>query len=216
MPKQKLKTKSSKLKAKYVIGIDEVGRGPLAGPITVAAVAATANSKSQIPKSKILKGIKDSKKLTSKQREVWNKILRKNFECRYVSVNNKTIDKIGIQKAIKLAVSRVLVKTIKSCKPKIKSCVVFFDGGLYLPKSLNSKFYILNSRTIIKGDEKIPVISAASIIAKVARDSKMLRFHKKYSKYGFYRHKGYGTKLHYKMIKKHGVSKIHRRSFRCH
>ena len=174
---------------------------------------------------KIKSKLKDSKKLTSKQREEWNGILRKNFECRYVSINNKVIDKIGIQKAIKLAVRKVLCNLLRN---KLRNKIfIYFDGGLYLPKFLNSKFYrvrhrftksrragILNSRTIIKGDEKISVISAASIIAKVARDRKMMRFHKKYPKYSFDKHKGYGTKLHYKMIKKHKISKIHRRSFR--
>ncbi|NOY35433.1 MAG: ribonuclease HII [bacterium] len=198
--------KTNLAKPKYIIGIDEVGRGPLAGPVTVGAVAITVNPKSEIrnPKQiqnpKILKNIKDSKKLNARKRNEWNKILRKNFECHYASVNNKTIDKIGIQKAILLSVRMVLNKF--SEMPDL----VLLDGLLKAPKHYNQ-------RTIIKGDEKIPVISAASIIAKVARDRKMAKLPKKFAKYGFEKHKGYGTKEHYKMIKKHGVSKIHRKSY---
>ncbi len=200
-------------KKQIVIGIDEVGRGPLAGPVTVGAVAAILNSKFEarnlkqtclpagnIQKFKILKNIKDSKKLSPVKREEWEKILRKNFECHYVSVNNKVIDRIGIQKATLLGVRKVLYGF------KRKPDIVLLDGLLKAPARYNQK-------TIIKGDEKIPVISAASIIAKTARDRKMARLHGGFSKYAFGRHKGYGTELHYKMLKKHGISKIHRRSF---
>ncbi len=165
----------------------------MAGPVTVGAVAVSG-------KSKLTEGIKDSKKLSAERREGWNNILRKNFECHYVSVNNKTIDKIGIQKAIALSVRKVLNKF------SVKPDMVMLDGSLRAPKHYNQK-------TIIKGDEKIPVISAASIIAKVARDRKMVNLPKKFSKYGFKKHKGYGTKLHYKMLKKYGISKIHRKSY---
>lgn len=185
-------------KRKIIIGIDEVGRGPLAGPVTVGAVA-VVNSK-QNRNSKILKGIKDSKKLNAKTREEWNRVLRRNFECHYVSANNKTIDKIGIQKATLLCVRKVLNKFSK--RPDI----VLLDGLLKAPARYNQE-------TIIRGDEKIPAISAASIIAKVARDRKMAKLPNKFSKYGFEKHKGYGTKEHYKMLRKHGVSKIHRKSF---
>lgn len=197
-----------KKKYKYVIGVDEVGRGPLAGPVVVAAVAYVNVAGQPHTKNKVLIrgrrgrliGIKDSKKLSARQREKWNKILRKNFECHCVSLNNKIIDKIGIQKAVLLGVRKVLYKF------KRKPDLILLDGLLKAPKRYNQK-------TIIRGDEKIPLISAASIIAKVARDRRMLRLHKKYPKYCFDRHKGYGTKLHYKKIKKHGISKIHRKSF---
>lgn len=176
-----------------IIGIDESGRGPLAGPVAIGAIAAKLDFK-------ILKGIKDSKKLSALQREKWEKILRKNFECHCVFINHKIIDKINIHKATLLGVEKVLKKF--SRKPDL----VLLDGSLKAPKKYKQK-------TIIKGDEKIPLISAASIIAKVTRDKKMVLFHKKFPKYNFDKHKGYGTKLHYKKIKKHGISKIHRLTF---
>ena len=181
------------MKKRYVIGIDEAGRGPLAGPVAVGAVAARANFK-------LLKNIKDSKKLSAKKREIWRKIIKNNFECHCVFVSHKTIDKIKIHNAVNLGVKKVLQKFSK------KADLVLLDGSLKAPKNYKQK-------TIIKGDEKIPLISAASIIAKTSRDRKMLFFHKKFPKYCFDRHKGYATKLHYKKLKKHGPCSIHRRSF---
>lgn len=189
-----------KKKEEYVIGIDEAGRGPLAGPVAVGAVAVKFNLKYKISNLKILKGIKDSKKLSAEQRERWFKILKKNFECHCVFINHKTIDKINIHKATLLGVEKVLKKFSK------KPGMVLLDGSLYAPKKYKQK-------TIIKGDEKIPVISSASIIAKVLRDKKMFQANKKFPHYCFDKHKGYGTKLHYKKLKKHGLCKIHRKSF---
>jgi len=183
---------------KYIVGIDETGRGPLAGPVAVATVA--GKLKSQKSNLKSLRGIKDSKKLSAKQRERWYKIIKKNFEWHYASINNETIDKIGIQKATLLGIKKILRKFKK--KPDL----VLMDGGLKAPKKYKQK-------TIIKGDEKIPLISAASIIAKVTRDRHMMRLHKKFPKYRFDKHKGYGTKLHYKKLKKNGPCKIHRKSY---
>lgn len=183
-----------------IIGIDEAGRGPLAGPLAVAAVAATASSKFKVKNSKLLNGIRDSKKLSAKQREEWREIICDNFECRTAFVGSRVIDKIGISRAAKLAVLRVLRKF------KRKPDFVLLDGSLFAPCQYNQQ-------TIIKGDEKIPLISAASIIAKISRDAKMMKFHEKFFQYCFDKHKGYGTKLHYRMIKKYGLSPIHRRSF---
>ncbi len=187
-------------KYKYVIGIDEAGRGPLAGPLAVAAVAAIVNTKSEARNPKQIQNIKDSKKLSPQKREEWYKIIKKNFESHYVLISHKIIDKIGIQKATLLGIKKVLRKFKK--KPDL----VLMDGGLKAPKKYKQK-------TIIKGDEKIPLISAASIIAKVTRDRHMMRLHKKFPKYRFDKHKGYGTKLHYKMLKKYGPCKIHRKSY---
>ena len=182
------------MKKRIVIGIDEAGRGPLAGPIAVAAIAG------RNLRSRFLRNIKDSKKLSAKQRQEWLEILKENFEFHVAMVGPQTIDKIGISKATKLAVSRVLRKFEK--EPDL----VLLDGSLFAPKHYNQK-------TIIKGDEKIPLIAAASIVAKEFRDAKMLRLHKKFPQYCFDKHKGYGTKLHYKMLKKNGLSSFHRRSF---
>lgn len=189
-------------KRRVVIGIDEAGRGPIAGPITVGAIViGSFNLKNKVKSPKLLKNIKDSKKLTVKKREDWHDILKENFECKTASVGPKTIDRIGIQKATHLAVARVLRNFSK--KPQM----VLLDGLLKAPKHYKQE-------TITRGDQIIPVISAASIIAKVRRDKKMIQFHRKHPKYCFDRHKGYGTKLHYKMLKTHGPCEIHRRSFR--
>jgi len=182
-----------KKKELFLIGIDEAGRGPLAGPVAVGAVAMTS-------KPKFLKGIKDSKKLSAKQRGEWLIILEKHFEFHAAMVGPQMIDKIGISRATKLAVSRVLRKFRK--EPDL----VLLDGSLFASRRYAQK-------TIIKGDEKVQIISAASIIAKTTRDAKMFRLHKKFPQYCFNKHKGYGTKLHYKMLKKHGLSPFHRRLF---
>jgi len=183
---------------KYVIiGIDEAGRGPLAGPVAVAAV------KAEVKNPKILKGIKDSKKLSVKQRLEWFKLIKSNFEYSVCMIGPQIIDRVGIKRAIRMATRRVLRKIADQ---RHREYCVLLDGLLFAPKHYRQQ-------TIIKGDEKVPVISAASVVAKVLRDKKMLCFHKIYFEYGFESHKGYGTKHHYKMIKKHGVSLMHRKSY---
>jgi ribonuclease HII len=181
-------------KFKYLIGIDEAGRGPLAGPVAVGAVA------TKIYNSKIFIGIKDSKKLSAIQREKWFKVIKTNFEYNCVLINHKIIDKIGINRAVALGIKKIIKKFDK------KIDLVLLDGALHAPKNYRQK-------TIIKGDEKIPIISAASIVAKVTRDRKMICYHKKFPQYCFDQHKGYGTKLHYKKLKKHGLCEIHRHSY---
>ena len=201
---------------KYIIGIDEVGRGPLAGEVTVAAVLMP--KKFKIKNQKLTKKIKlrDSKKLTPEQREIWFEYVKKELFLSYAvaSVSPRAIDKINISKAANLAAGKAFTLLIKKSKIKIENCEVCLDGGLYL-KTTNNKLQITKykQRTIIKGDEKIPAISLASIVAKVTRDKKMEKLHKKYPQYGFKNHKGYGTKEHFKAIKKHGPSKIHRLTF---
>lgn len=203
-----------------VVAIDEAGRGPLAGPIAVAAIAATINFKKQetsykqipifkqITNAKIrngetLKNIRDSKKLSERQREMWFAILKNNFEYKVAMVGPQIIDKIGIQRATRLALNRALRSVTRGGKiPDI----VLLDGLLKAPKCYKQE-------TIIKGDEKVPLISAASIMAKVKRDRKMRKIHESFPEYGFDHHKGYGTKLHYDMIKKHGILACHRNSF---
>ncbi len=185
----------------FVIGIDEAGRGPLAGPVVVGGVKIKLKFKNQ--KSKFWKNIKDSKKLSAKQREEWFAKLTAypNIEWAIARVYPAVIDRINISRATNRAATRVYKKLSGS---RLHKAVL--DGGLYLPKKFPSQ-------TIIKGDEKIPVIAAASIIAKVTRDRIMVRLHKKYPRYHFDIHKGYGTVLHRKMIKKFGRSEVHRRSF---
>jgi len=214
-----------KSKQKYIIGIDEVGRGALAGPVVAAALALPlkSNIKNQISKIQIKnQKLKDSKKLSPKQREIWFKWIKQhsnilqNIRMFYavVSVSPKIIDKINVSQAANLAATRALARLLATRKLATSNLKVFLDGGLYLNiKTLVASGYRLKSKTIIKGDEKIPAISLASIVAKVSRDRKMVKLHKKYSQYGFNKHKGYGTKQHIAAIKKHGQSKIHRLTF---
>ncbi|HBE90077.1 MAG TPA: ribonuclease HII [Candidatus Andersenbacteria bacterium] len=200
-----------------IIGVDEVGRGPLAGPVTAVAIgilkisnflrqgreSSTESGQFLISKT-YLKGIRDSKKLSSKKREGFYDILTRNSKINWAvaSVSAKVIDKINIQEATELAMKRAIKKL------KIKPSFLLVDGNRPI-KNLD-----IPQKTIIKGDEKVFLLAAASIIAKVTRDRKMLRYYKKYPQYGFDKHKGYGTKLHFKMLKKYGFCKIHRRSFR--
>lgn len=184
---------------KFIVGIDEVGRGALAGPLTVGLVAFQKDS------LRFLKGIKDSKKLSPKTREEWRikiksqKLKAKTFTS---SANNKIIDKLGLAGAIKITIARLLKKA------KIQSSsLIYLDGGLKAPNKYR------NQKTVVKGDEKIPIIAAASIIAKTERDKKMTKFSKIFPPYGFDANKGYGTKLHREKIKKFGSCPLHRKTF---
>jgi len=197
-----------------IVGIDEAGRGPLAGPVAVAAVATTISNfqfsifnKFSKLNFQFLKGIKDSKKLSEKKREDWFEIIKNNFSYSVAMVGPKVIDKIGIQKATKLALNHALRKLHLHRHPmSTQNCLVLLDGGLKAPKHYNQK-------TVIKGDEKISIISAASIMAKVKRDRKMKKLHKIYPEYCFDCHKGYGTKKHYEAIKKNGILDVHRKCY---
>ena len=224
---------SNKLwKIKYLIGIDEVGRGPLAGPVCVCAfVILKDNERRLTPKESgasyrasadknhrwtqnttknfdmsIFRGVKDSKKLSVKKREEWfekiEELKKKGLvDYKITFVSHKKIDKIGITKSIQKAINNCL----KDVNPK--TCKVLLDGRIKAPERF------LNQKTIIKGDEKEKVIALASIIAKVSRDKLMCDLSKKYPPYEFHRHKGYGTILHIKKIKKHGICKIHRKTY---
>ncbi len=181
-----------------IIGIDEAGRGPLAGPVSVGGVLAPQNMN-----TKILKGIKDSKKLSEKKREEWFEKIKDNFKYSVVMVSPQDVDRIGISKSIQFAVNKVLDKLSMGKNKEL----VLLDGFLKAPEHFN------NQKSFIKGDEKIPLISAASIMAKVLRDREMRRLHEVYPKYGLDRHKGYGTKAHFEAIEKYGILEIHRRSY---
>ena len=195
---------------KYVIGIDEVGRGPLAGPVVVCAAAIPEGWRIRIMNYELGK-LKDSKQLTSRQREDWFKYFKKQPKISYAiaRVSPKVIDRINISAAANLAAWRAYGRLIRKSKIKSKNVGVFLDGGLFLKE----KGFYPGAKTIIKGDQKIPAVSIASIIAKVYRDRLMDKMAKKGPGYGFEVHKGYCTKKHYSALKKLGPSSIHRLTF---
>ena len=192
-----------------IVGIDEVGRGPLAGPVTVGIVCCESKIYQKLKRDASLPPLgKDSKKLKPKDREKFEKVLKKLSKLEQLSysvvhIGNKTIDSKGLSFSIKKAIE----KGIFNLKINSKSCQVLLDGGLHAPENFKKQ------KTIIKGDEKERIIAWASILAKVSRDALMTRMSKKYPKYGFEFHKGYGTVKHLQTIQVHGLSRIHRASF---
>lgn len=188
-----------------ISGIDEVGRGPLAGPVVAAAVALRSDS-GIFRRHRFfgLKGIRDSKHLSQKQREeIFAKIKQEpEIEWRVSFVYPWTIDKINIWQATQLAWRRSLKKL------DIFPDYVFLDGRSSLNR-LQTK-----QEAVVKGDQKILVLALASIVAKVSRDKLMERLSRKYPQYGLKQHKGYATRLHLQQLKKFGPCQIHRKSFR--
>jgi ribonuclease HII len=191
-------------KMRYHIGIDEVGRGPLAGPVTVCAFAILESDLGLLKDI----GAKDSKVLSEQKRNVVaEKLYELNRAGRCVfqiaSTSSHVIDRKGLTKSVKIAIASALRRL--NIHPEHAD--VYLDGALYAPKSF------FRQKTIIGGDGKIPVVSCASVLAKVHRDNLMDKYDLKFPQYGFLDHKGYGTPDHYKAIRKHGISTIHRRLF---
>lgn len=191
---------------KKIIAVDEVGMGSLAGPVVVCA--ASFNKKFFRKKHKNLHWLRDSKLLSSRQRESFVRELlkEKNFKHQIGYCFPKTIDRVNIYQAARLAMRRT-IKKLKSKNEKTK--VIVLVDGRYEIKGLQ-----LNQMPIIKGDRKVFSIACASLLAKVFRDKMMMRYAKKFSVYGFEKHKGYGTELHRAMLVKHGRCSIHRISFK--
>lgn len=183
-----------------VVGVDEVGRGPLAGPVVACAVRVNLK-KLNCLRPDFVK-IKDSKKLSAERRKEFHQLLTNHpaIEWGIGKVSERVIDRINILEATKLAMIRAVEKVEK---PNF----LILDGNITLKLKTPQK-------SIVKADEKVFSCAAASIIAKVYRDRIMQRCHQKYSQYGFSQHKGYPTKLHRQMLKKYGSSKIHRQTFR--
>ena len=187
---------------KKVAGIDEAGRGPLCGPVVAGAVIIR---RSDLRKLNIwrsdLRYIKDSKQLSAKKREEFYKILTNHpdIEWGIGLVSEKIIDKINILEATKLAMQKAVQKLTR---PNF----LILDGNFSIKSNVPQK-------SIIKADEKVFSCSCASIIAKVTRDKLMQKYDQKYPYYGLASNKGYGTKFHREMLKKHGPSKIHRQTF---
>lgn len=188
---------------KYIVGIDEVGRGPIAGPVAVGALIFLKPEA-----KKFLKGVKESKQLSEGKREKWFvKILeaqeRGLVDFRVSFQSEKIIDKKGIAFAIR----KCLEISIEKLQIDPTQVRILLDGGLKAPLKYKDQ------KTIIKGDAREQVIALASICAKVLRDRKMREWGKKYKEYGFEVNKGYGTKGHYDAIEKYGLVSLHRRSF---
>ena len=178
---------------KIIAGVDEVGRGSLVGPVFAAAIIFKKN----IDKKKI----KDSKQLSKYKRNFLEKYIKKNCIWATGLASLKEIEKLNILNASLLAMKRAIKKL------KLKPTIVLIDGNR-LP---NLSSY--NLKCIVKGDQKIPEISAASIIAKVARDKLITKMSKKFNNYAWDKNAGYGTKQHLSAIKKFGVTKHHRKTF---
>lgn len=178
---------------KLIAGVDEVGRGPLAGPVVCACVI--------MPLDEIIEGIDDSKKVSEKNREkLYNLITEKAIAYNVAFVEHDVIDQINILQATKLCMKKAIEKM------PVMPDIVLVDAV----KDLDVKVPI---KSIIKGDSLSYNIAAASIVAKVTRDRFMVELAKKYPEYYFEKHKGYGTKLHIQALRDYGPCKIHRRSF---
>ena len=176
-----------------ICGVDEAGRGPLAGPVCAAAVI--------MPEGLIIEGVNDSKKLTAKKREKLFDIIKNEAVCYSVAFASASeIDEINILNATHLAMNRAVEGLEKAPE------VVLVDGNS-LPK------WYYNSEAIVKGDAVCHSIACASILAKVSRDRLMLLEAEKYSQYSFEKHKGYGTKVHVQALKEYGPCPIHRKTF---
>ena len=177
-----------------IAGVDEVGRGCLAGPVFAAAVILNKNIN--------IKDIKDSKKITFKKRILLSEYIKKNSIYAVGKASVKEINKINILNASLLSMKRALDKL------KLKPSIIYIDG-LFAPKDLEIKH-----KTFVKGDEKIPCISAASIVAKTTRDLFMMQLGKKFPKYKWNKNFGYGTAEHLNGIQKHGITIHHRKNFK--
>ncbi len=194
----------------YIIGIDEVGRGPLAGPVVVCALAMTHNAQRKARSEKKVP-LRDSKKLSAVQREAWCAWIKKQPNIIYAlaRVYPQKIDEINITQAANLAATRACLRLCKKLKIKSKTKVLL-DGGLHLRNPVPCNLFPV---TYVRGDELFPAISLASIVAKVARDRYMQKLDKQFPEYGFAAHKGYGTRAHYVALKKHGSAVVHRKTF---
>jgi len=173
---------------KQLCGIDEAGRGPIAGSLVIAGVVLTS----------MVDGLMDSKKLTEKKREALYPLILENSKYHIVSFNADEVDRVGI--------SKCMSKGLEDIKNNLIGYDYLFDG--------NSSFGVSGISTMVKADTKIAEVSASSILAKVTHDRQMNEFEKEFPQYGFGKHKGYGTKAHIEAIREYGRCRVHRESFR--
>lgn len=178
---------------KVICGVDEAGRGPLAGPVVAAACI--------LPDGFVIEGLNDSKKLSKKKRDkLFDVIIENAIDYSIAMATVEEIEEINILNAAMLAMRRAIDGL------KIKPDLALIDGN-------TSRGFTVNTKTVVGGDAKSPSIAAASILAKVTRDRMCYDFDKEYPMYGFAKHKGYGTKVHIDAIKTYGVTPLHRPSF---
>lgn len=179
---------------KYICGVDEAGRGPLAGPVCAAAVI--------LPDGILIEGLNDSKKLSEKKREELYDVIKENAIAYSVAFGTlEEIEECNILNATYMAMSRAVDGLA------VNADFALIDGNR-TPSGIK-----IPCETVVKGDSKSSSIAAASILAKVTRDRLLIEYDKKYPQYNFKKHKGYGTKEHYEAIKKYGVCEVHRLSF---
>ena len=176
------------MNSKPLCGIDEAGRGPLAGSLVIAGVVL----------KKPIEGLMDSKKLTEKKREALYPLVIENSAYHIVSFSAREVDEMGI--------SKCLQQGLQSIQKHLSEVEYLFDG--------NTTFGVDNITTMIKADSKVAEVSAASILAKVTHDREMIEMAKKYPEYGFEKHKGYGTKAHIEALLKYDRCEMHRKTFR--
>ncbi len=189
---------------KWIVGIDEVGRGPLAGPVYVCAVAMPYAAY----RKKRWSGLNDSKQMTEKNREAWHgeaRAMEKRGMLR-IAISSSTARVID-QKGIAVCIRACIAECLEKLALVPKDCMVLLDGGLKAP------LHYKHQETIIKGDGKKKIISLASVIAKVERDHYMVTLHKKHPHFSWDKNKGYGTLVHRTAIKKRGATPLHRKSF---
>ena len=185
----------------FIAGVDEAGRGPLAGPVVAAAAV--------LPFDFFSEGVDDSKKLTAKKREeLFERVTKQSLAYGIGIIDNYIIDEINILEATKKAMAEAIEdaarKLLNTNRPAIEHLLL---------DAIVLKDVLIPQTSIIKGDAKSVSIAAASIAAKVTRDRLMFEYHKIYPCYGFDKNKGYGTKEHYENLAKHGICDIHRKSF---
>jgi ribonuclease HII len=177
----------------HIAGVDEAGRGPLAGPVVAGAVI--------LPKGIFIEGVNDSKKLSARQREtLYHRIFEVALSVGVGVVSHEVIDRINIYQASILAMRKAIDKL------SLVPAIVLADGNSFRHEELRYQ-------NVVGGDAKSMTIAAASIVAKVTRDSMMCEYHTQFPEYGFDRHKGYGTRLHVDALRRHGLCPIHRRTF---
>ncbi len=200
------------MKRKFIIGIDEVGRGACAGPLYVCAFALPVGFRlggGNLPP------LRDSKRLSESQRKRWLVFFSRSRRAGKVAwaisrVSHETVDRIGIAEAARRAATRAAASLVRNIgRPRR----IFLDGSLFFDGRYRKELRGVPAHTLVKGDERIPVIACASIVAKVRRDALMTRLAREFPRYGFDAHKGYGTLAHRRAVRRHGPSEIHRLTF---